>query len=224
MIALCVVCTAVDVIIHLIRWRPMQVWASFFRRLRGKGEEQAEPEQNRQPTTAVRREWYYPDGTARTEEVYLPEEEAYSQQPVWEQPAAYGRASKENLSERYMRSFARPEAAQVHPAVASKPIEYEDYPVAPLPGESFLPMKEEEAAPVEPAPEPQLSRSKRVLQRMARLPKDFGMLDDGDDELQLRYRPAPPAMDKEQAYHAPVYPTGWKPPATGAVLHQEESK
>ena len=30
-VGICVVCTVIDVLIHLIRWRPYKVWASFFR-------------------------------------------------------------------------------------------------------------------------------------------------------------------------------------------------
>lgn len=221
-IALCAVCTLVDVIIHLIRWRPMQVWASFFRRLRSRDEEE-EAEETR-PTAAVRREWYYPDGTARTEEVLMPEEEAYAQQPAWVQPAP-SRTRSASLNDRYVRSFARP---QVHPAVAEKPVEYEDYPVAPLPGEE---MPQFESMPAEPEvqaeaveqPEPpeHFSRSKRVLQRVAKLPRTFGMTED-DDELQLRFQPAPPAVNKEAAYRAPVYPPSWKLPENG--VHQEEQR
>ena len=220
-IALCAVCTLVDVIIHLIRWRPMQVWASFFRRLRGKGEEPAMQE-SRQPAAAVRREWSYPDGSARTEEVLMSPEEAYAQQPVWEQPAQ-GRRSSAQMSQRYVRAFARPEA-QVHPSIASKPLEYEDYPVAPLPGEEtprFEPLPVEPEPPVEPEAEApvQLSRSKRVLQRVAKLPSRFGISEE-DDALQLRFQPAKPAVDMEQAYHAPVYPPSWKQPGSG--VRQEE--
>lgn len=220
-IVLCAACTLVDVIIHLIRWRPMTVWASFFRRLRG-GEE--EPAQAETPTATVRREWYYPDGTARTEEVSMPEEEAYQQQPEWVQAGAYAgmRASSASLNDRYVRSFARPEV-EVHPGVASKSLEYEDYPVAPEPGmgERFLPMEEPVAPPVEEeTPDEPVSRSRRVLQRMSRLPRDFGIMDD-EDELQLRYQPAQPTVDKQQAYHAPVYPPSWRPPAEHG-LHPEQ--
>ena len=225
-IALCVVCTMVDVIIHLIRWRPLTVYASFFRRLRGKKDEQQEP-QPHTPTATVRREWYYPDGTARTEEVFMPEEEAYQQQPQWVQETVFGatRTSAQTLNDHYVRSFAKPEA-QVHPGVANKPMEYEDYPVAPE-QRAEAPLhaaQEAPAAPVEAPEEPieaPVSRSRRVLQRMSRLPIDFGMMDD-EDELQLRYQPAKPTVDKEQAYHAPVYPPSWRPPAEVGVNHPQE--
>ena len=36
---LCLIGIVVDAIIYVIRWRPFQVWASFFRRIRGKGQE-----------------------------------------------------------------------------------------------------------------------------------------------------------------------------------------
>ena len=37
-IALSLICMAVDAIVHLLRWRSYKVWISFFRRLRGKEE------------------------------------------------------------------------------------------------------------------------------------------------------------------------------------------
>ena len=36
-LVLCVICTAIEVIVHLFRWRPQIVWLCFFRRLIGGG-------------------------------------------------------------------------------------------------------------------------------------------------------------------------------------------
>lgn len=60
-IALCVVCVAVDAAVYMLRWRSYRVWASFFRRRRRKYEEKHSGEH-------VRR-WVYADGRARTERV-----------------------------------------------------------------------------------------------------------------------------------------------------------
>ena len=38
-----------------------------------------------------------------------------------------------------------------------------------------------------------------------------------DDEVKLNYTPPAPAVDHREAYHAPVYPAGWKPPSQGGT-------
>ena len=86
---LCLIGIVVDAIIYVIRWRPFQVWASFFRRIRGKGQEadawmeeeqtpQPMPEAPRKehpratPAQHTARAWVYPDGTARIAQDYEP--------------------------------------------------------------------------------------------------------------------------------------------------------
>ena len=63
--ALCVAGMLADLVVYMVRWRPYKVWASFFRRLFGRNKRQEEPA----PRRHVRREWVYPDGTARAEEL-----------------------------------------------------------------------------------------------------------------------------------------------------------
>lgn len=41
-ILLLLVCTAVDLAVYILRWRPYRVWASFLRRLRGEEEDDGE--------------------------------------------------------------------------------------------------------------------------------------------------------------------------------------
>ena len=45
-VILCVIGMVIDFGIYLLRWRPVRVWKSFFRRLRHGKEEAEEPEQN----------------------------------------------------------------------------------------------------------------------------------------------------------------------------------
>lgn len=196
-IALSVICMAVDLFVHLLRWRPYKVWASFFRRMTGK----EEPEQNTEGFSGrMRREWYYADGSARTEEVELPEEEWYPD----EQPPA--RVSSADMPQRYVQSFAKPENLRYQEELRKdQPVQgLEDYP---------------QPRPAMQEPQQPTERTERRRKRMARLNAYL----DGDDELELRYRPAPPAMDKKDAYHEPFIPPQWKKPANVGVANEEDT-
>ena len=244
-IFICVGGMAIDLIVYLARWQPYKVWASFFRRLRGRGraeeEEEAEPRPVRRaevsreprrpaPVAGVRREWVYPDGTARTEVV--PEEQA-EDGPSDALPAgdAVGPYQAEDAApsaavtpDEYRLRFARP--AQSGAPYASPPahLQYEDErPRIAAPGQvrgledypQPRPPAPEPAPAPRPAPEALPAPVERTAKRIApRLPLARSLFGgDEDDELQLRYQPAPPAMDKKQAYRDPVYPPAWKRPA-----------
>ncbi|MBP3637813.1 MAG: hypothetical protein J6K13_09700 [Clostridia bacterium] len=185
-IALCVICMAVDAVIHLLRWRPYKVWASFFRRLFGK-EEVEEP----QHSGRMSREWHYADGTAMTEEVDVPEDMWY------EEEMPMPRKSSAEMSQQYVQSFARPEKLKYQEELKKdQPVKgLEDYPQPKVEADS---------------PQP-TSRTERIRKRMARLTAPAV-----EDELQLRYRPVPPAVDKNEAYRAPFYPPQWKKTADAA--------
>lgn len=78
-VLLCVGCMAVDWLEYLVRWRPLEVWRSFFRRLlRGHDEWQSR--------SRLIRRWVYADGTEMEEQigevrVKKPEEENTSPAP-----------------------------------------------------------------------------------------------------------------------------------------------
>lgn len=191
-IALCAVCIAVDGLVCLLRWRPDKVWASFFRRLLHK-----DTPQNTAGYASgrLRREWYYADGTARTEEVEVPQEE-------WPQPEMPIPSSE--LPPEYVQSFARPENLRYQEELKKEqPEGLEDYP---------QPMKG-------PHPQRTHSRTERLQKRMARLRASL----DEPEEMELRYRPAPPAVDKSQAYHEPYIPPQWRRPANTGASHEEET-
>lgn len=195
-VALSVVCMAVDAVVHILRWRPYKVWASFFRRLFGKAEPEDETEQF---SGRMRREWYYADGTARTEEVEVTEEEWYTE----ELPPA--RVSSMDMSQRYVQSFARPEKLKYQEELKKdQPVQgLEDYP---------QPKGAQEETTVQPT-----TRTERLRKRMARLSAQAEV-----DELELRYHPAPPAVDKKEAYRAPYYPPQWKMPAQTGIANEED--
>lgn len=75
-IALCVLGTAADVVVTLLRWRPDVVWRSYFRRRRARRQAKEYPTDG---PVQVRR-WVYADGSARVEHV----EEAPEEPPVTE--------------------------------------------------------------------------------------------------------------------------------------------
>ena len=188
-IALCIICMAVDIIVHLLRWRSHRVWISFFRRLMGK-------EESGQDTGGfsgrMRREVYYADGTARTEEVEVPQEEWY------DQPEPAPRVSSQDMPEEYVQSFRRPRRLKYQEEMSKEqPVQgLEDYPQP------------------QQAEEPAQPRRKR----MARLHTQL----DVSDELELRYRPVPPAVDKRDAYHEPFIPPQWKKPANTGAANEED--
>lgn len=239
-VALCILGTLVDVTVHLIRWRPYKVWASFFRRLRSKGTEEPAA-QPAAPVKRMRREWVYPDGNTRTEEVYAaPEQMPETDMPWLAEPTPILAEQYEPMpvaDDSYRRRFARPQPnmdTAVSTAAALERLHYQVERPAPAPVPAVLadyPPPREELHLAEPVPEPisrqpqaeeeAMSRSRRVLRRVAALPKNF-LIDDGEDELQLHYQPAQPAVDKKQAYHEPVYPPTWRPPAEAGAVHREE--
>lgn len=206
----CAVGIIVDLVVYLIRWRPYRVWASFFRRMTGRGAENApeEPDKSTQasPRRTVRRKWVYPDGTARTEEVEAPPEPPA---PVTEQqvyvPRMETRYPGSGLSEEYRQRFARP--------------------AEPPDGAALEPRRRRSARYEE---DPQMEEARddtprsRWLNR-ATLQQLFAGED--DDELQLRYRPITPPPDRQNSYRAPYVPPQWRRPAEpGEAAQQTEDK
>ena len=188
-IALCIICMAVDAVVHLLRWRSHRVWISFFRRLMGK----EEPQQDTGGFSGrMRREVYYADGTARTEEVEVPQEEWY------DQPAHAPRVSSQEMPEEYVHTFRKPRRLKYQEEMNKElPVQgLEDYPQP------------------QQAEEPAQPRRKRMARLHAGL--------DSNDELQLRYRPVPPAVDKREAYHEPFIPPQWKKPANTGAANEED--
>lgn len=245
---LCVIGIVVDTIVHVIRWRPLQVWASFFRRIRGKGQEvdawmeeetpqpmlQAprRPQLPPAPVQQTARAWVYPDGTARMVQDYEPpqgelvtaqrENTPLVQEQYADNDADYYRRFARPAQEPVQfgqlgRSYRRPRAAknlyvpQERPMAEPDMTGLEDYPQAPAP--YVPPVAEVVEVPEDQTPPERVERrSPNVIQRVTSPLRGLGLHDD-EDELDYHYTPPAPAVDKHQAYHEPVYPPGWQPPA-----------
>lgn len=192
-----------DAVVNLLRWRPDRVWRSFFRRLAGHGAAQEEAP-SRQRT--VHRRWLYADGSERFEEIEAEPLPEVWQLDMYQQEAdVAGYTMPEEApaydEEAYRRQYARPEADP------QLPRDMERY---------------QRPVPVE-REEPREGRSLRQAARRipaAALQQLFAPQD--EDELDLRYRPAQPAVSKEQAYNKPYYPPQWKPPGENGSFRPEE--
>ena len=88
---------------------------------------------------------------------------------------------------------------------------------------SYTPEAPEPPEPQEPqeAPEP-VSRGRRVVRRSTKAAFQQLFSSHDEDELDLRYKPAQPAVDKAQAYNKPYYPPQWKPPADAGAPRSEQ--
>lgn len=137
-VLLCAACMVIDLIVYMIRWQPYKVWASFFRRLMGRGED-------KQDSGRIRRRWIHADGTTSIEEVDPEEvipEEAPAPVYVPEEPGQY-----------YAR-FARPQAEapvyvepqpEPEPVAEEAPQEIPERPARPASGRRrrYMPAGEE---------------------------------------------------------------------------------
>ena len=221
-VILCAAGVVIDFVVHMFRWQPYKVWASFFRRMFGKKERVEEtPRSGSGLKRRVRREWVYADGTARADETSAAEEE--TAQGDWYQPemAVASRVSSEDMSQRYVRSFARPEADAYQMPQELERLTYQQEldKQAPVQGLEDYPQPKPPVQPVQQQPQ---GRTERISKRMARL-HVHRFLDGDDEELELRYKPAPPAVDKTEAYREPYYPPQWKRPTdVGASVSREE--
>ena len=207
-VVICAVCTVIDVIIHVIRWRPYKVWASFLRRITGQEkqhETRREPRHERRvtrPETEPEPQWE--PSVTQTEEAPPPA-------PAMEDQAAY------------RSRFARPvqEQSNYQRPPEMDRLQYQQLPQEkpePVNGPAGYPkpVKTETEAVPEPVqqenfymPGPRESLSEQMRRRMSQLQKNRGITEDGSE---LEYHPAQPMFDKEEMYHAPVYPPNWQEP------------
>lgn len=217
-IILCIAGMVIDFVVHMFRWQPYKVWASFFRRIFGKKVQEDDRPRPHSRQGRVRREWVYADGTARADETVAAEA-----QEAWYQPECVSapRVSSEEMSQQYVRSFARPETDAYQRPQDLERLTYQREldKQAPIQGLEDYPQPK----PTMQQAQPQSSgRVERVSKRMAKF-NVHRFLEGDDDELELRYKPAPPAVDKTEAYREPYYPPQWKRPTdVGASVTQEE--
>lgn len=115
-VLLCAAGMAVDWVIYIIRWRPFEVWRSFFRRmLRGHDEWQSR--------SRLIRRWVYADGTEMEEQIGEVSVRRQEEAPPEPEPAPH-----ESAAPRLRRLFQQ--AAQQMNDDDQKPITYEAAPPA----------------------------------------------------------------------------------------------
>ena len=205
-LGLCLIGTAIDFIIWLIRWRPYLVWRTnmrkLFRRLRGETDGQQDFETG------------YTAGVALDMlEENIPEQQ-YAPEPAAEMPSPQPVVFPEE--------FYAPRYTAVN-----------DPPPAPAqyvpPEENYAPIvtapKEEAYQPL-PGVAPRRRRSDKHIQQKKASWHERLVADEAEQDGMLDG--LPPAVDREQAFHAPVYPQGsnqysaWKKPenhqTNGSVL------
>ncbi len=183
-------CTVMDYLIWLIRWRPYLLWRAFFRRVSRffKGQNR-QFEQGYQSSVDIQmpqeREDVFP-----AEEPEPPAEEHWTQeawsqpQPAAEempQPAPLFSAAEER--EPRARQFTPPQAYEAPPLVAGP---------KPVAGSFTVEM-----------PAPRRRRSERNERR--RQEWRHRLINGNDDDYEM-LDGLPPAVDRQQAFHKPVYP------------------
>lgn len=223
-VILCAAGTAADIIVHMLRWQPHKVWASFFRRLAHRSDDEEEaaeptevpvpafaPAQAPVPDAAPQQTWRYEPHAAlgASEEPPAPEDSAPAQ--PWQPP-------QQNDVPVWLSRGAAPSApAQPTEAAATRRLpELRETPVAPQP--EPIPA---ESAGVSGGQAEQASVTARLKQRMAAIPKQFGLTEEEDPYI-IRFEPARPTANSDESYRAPVYPTR-KEPAEGGRKHRRRA-
>lgn len=176
LLILCLICTAMDYIIWLIRWRPYIIWRNKLRRLFSrKGKEETAFDQGYDTGVDVDLSDMAP--------VPAPEYTPW-QPPVWQQEVQPALQEEEI-------PVPQVQEAPMYPPVYEEPL---------------YPSPVYEPAPVQedmPAPTVRNRRSQRHEKKKIRLP---GLLGNEQDEGNAMLDGLPPVVNKEDAFHAPVYP------------------
>lgn len=186
-------CTVIDYLIWLIRWRPYLLWRAFFRRVgrffRGQNRQF---EKGYQSSVDIR---LNPEREAETpaEEPETPEEESWIPE-VWSQPQPQPLAEE---TPRTAPVFSAPEGREPRTRQFTPPQGYEAPPMVagpkPVAGTFAVEM---------PAP-----RRRRRAERYERRRREWrSRLINGDGSDYEMLDGLPPAVDRQAAFHKPVYP------------------
>ena len=196
-VILCVIGMAVDLGIYLLRWRPMMVWKSFFRRLRHGREEMEETDQP-------------DDSPARDGRLFRNKEDS---SPVPDRQPVTARREQEDLS-RWAKE--EPEPLPETETTARKQIITGAGYTVPADSPYRRPAEaEKNLIPVQPLTEgPQEdeneARPEIMTQRKRRRRLIVGDLFNDPEEELYTYEAPQQLIDKNKAYRQPVYPRNWK--------------
>jgi hypothetical protein len=194
---LCAIGLIVDLGIYLFRWRPLQVWKSYFNRLRHKEEVPEESEQSEQTaesTPVIPRRIFRYEGENET---------------IPELMTILPQTGQEDFSR---WETEKPEPASTAESVQKKPtITGAGYTVpadSPYrrPTEPIETDKHDGTEPKEgEADKPEIMTQKKRRRRLV-----VGELFNDPEEELWQYEKPQQLIDKDKAYHQPVYPRNWK--------------
>ena len=192
-VILCVIGMVMDFSIYLLRWRPVRVWKSFFRRLRHGKEEAEEPEQTVETPAPAGRLFRNEEEPARQSDSLPLTAEA--------EPEDFSRWSQEEPE-----PIPEPETMQKRPIItgagytvpADSPYRR---PAAEAPAEPII----EERWTDEPENRPEIMTRRKRKRRLI----VGDLFTDPEEELYQYERPQQ-LIDKDKAYRQPVYPRNWK--------------
>ena len=196
-VILCLTGMALDLCIYFFRWRPMQVWKSFFRRLRHGNDDSEEPEQiTSKPVPAGRlfrnEEKAESDYDMRFQNT-VPEQDEFSR---WMNGEPEPVPETETIQKRTIitgAGYSVPmDSPYRRPAATAKT----DVPAEALP-------EEQKTEEYEAKPEIMTQRKRRRRVVVSDL------FTDPEEEL-YQFETPQQLIDKNKASHQPVYPRNWK--------------
>ena len=189
-VILCAVGVILDLGVYLLRWRPMQVWKSYFRRLRHGKEETEEPA---------------PAGRLFQRETAAAPVSGPRPMTAWEEREDFSRWVSEEPEpepepERVIRKPIITGAGYTVPADSpyrrpAEPPREDTY------EEPVVTERQDEL----PGTRPEIMTQKKRKRRLA-----VGDLFNDPEEELYQYEAPQHLIDKNKAYHEPVYPRNWK--------------
>ncbi len=181
LIGICILGALADLAVYLFRWQPYRVWASFFRRLRRRREEKADPAgKDVLPEDAYEAE--------DASEVYYPAEAS--------QPSRAAEAVREEGPRPGGWTWDPPEERGESPAMAAEEAEYRARASEREPHEALGDDQDMTA---------RFEQAIRPRRRRARMKELFS-----EEPSETKYSAPQELIDRREAYHRPVYPRGWK--------------
>lgn len=204
LLCICVAGAAADLVVYIFRWEPFKVWKSYFRRRKNhmqpvwSGETNGtdyygydEPEE---ATGAMYDDGYQPVNGAEVPDTYLPED-------AYDDPDSYS----------YAEAFENPEETPADDR-SDGPMYYE--PNKPVPPEYHAMYKrpEQNGGNYQEYQEPG-NRTERNLEKVIgprRRKLRVNELFRNADENSVHYEAPRPVIDRDEAYHTPVFPRNWK--------------
>ena len=192
-VILCVIGMVMDFSIYLLRWRPVRVWKSFFRRLRHGKEEAEEPEQTVETPAPAGRLFRNEEEPARQSDSLPLTAEA--------EPEDFSRWSQEEPE-----PIPEPETMQKRPIITGAGYTVPADSPYRRPTEPIEAAKPDGTKPEEgEANKPEIMTQKKRRRRLV-----VGELFNDPEEELWQYEKPQQLIDKDKAYHQPVYPRNWK--------------